>query len=210
MKRFLAALMLLNIFSGHVVKADVLPSGIPAEEIAQAIEDFVYVHEDTTAGMAVSVFNSDGVIYENYFGFADREANVPVDEQTVFEWGSAAKIMVWTAVMQLHEQGLLDFDENILTYLPDAYLEDFTYDTEITIMHLFNHEAGFQDFISGLFYPLNTDVDTLKEAVQNQQPAQIYEPGTVHGYSNWSTALAAVIVEEISGMDFPIMPTNIS
>lgn len=204
MKKLLIAIWLsIAVVSTHVAKAEeVLPSGIPKAEIGDAIESYVNAHEETTAGMAVSVFDLDGVIYENYFGFADREGDIPVDETTVFEWGSASKIFVWIAVLQLYEDGLIEFDEDILTYLPDNYLNEFTYDTEVTMMHLFNHEAGFQDFISGLFYPQGTELESLRDAIVTKQPTQIYEPGTVHGYSNWSTALAAVIVEEVSGMSF--------
>lgn len=41
-----------------------------------------------------------------------------------------------------------------------------------------------------------------EKALLAYQPAQIFEPGTIEAYSNWSTALAAYIVEQVSGMDF--------
>jgi hypothetical protein len=59
--------------------------------------------------MSVSVFDTSEVIYSGYFGYADKENGVAVDQDTVMEWGSATKLLVWVSVMQLWEQGKLDF-----------------------------------------------------------------------------------------------------
>ncbi|HJE20427.1 MAG TPA: beta-lactamase family protein [Aliicoccus persicus] len=120
--RTLSLLILLLVSTSliHVKTfANTLPSGTSFEDIGEEIEDFVAANDEELAGMAVSVFNSDGVIYENYFGYQDLEAEILVEEDTVFEWGSVGKIMVWVAMMQLYEDGLVDFDADIMTYLPD-------------------------------------------------------------------------------------------
>lgn len=64
-----------------------------------------------------------------------------------------------------------------------------------------NHKAGFQDtyFIQT---PNASDIKSLEEALQTRQPKQVYEPGEHTAYSNWSAALAAYIVQRISGMDY--------
>ena len=48
--------------------------------------------------------------------------------------------------MQLWEDGKVDFNEDINSYLPSGYLGKLKYDNPITINNLFNHEAGFQDY----------------------------------------------------------------
>ena len=68
--------------------------------------------------MSVSVFHGDNTVYTGYYGYADREAGIAVDRNTVFEWGSAAKSLVWISVMQLWEQGKVDLDAGIREYLP--------------------------------------------------------------------------------------------
>lgn len=171
-------------------------------DIGTRIEAYVAAHEETTAGLAVSVFDTGGVVYQNNFGYADRENGVPVTAETVFEWGSATKLLVWVSVMQLREQGKLDLDADVRTYLPEGFLTNLHYDTPVTLTHLMNHTAGFQELLVDLFLPQGSALPTLENALRAHEPAQIYEPGTVTAYSNWGTALAGYIVERVSGESF--------
>jgi Beta-lactamase class C and other penicillin binding proteins len=91
------------------------------EDAGAQIQAYVQEHEDTLAGMAVSIFNAESVEYENYFGYADRKAGVPVTEDTVFDWGSITKLTVWISVMQLWEQGKLDLAADICDYSPRVF-----------------------------------------------------------------------------------------
>lgn len=70
------------------------------------------------------------------------------------------------------------------------------------MIHLMNHSASIQEDYTDLFVK---DVDAylnLEEAILEHQPEQIFEPGTMVAYSNWSTVLAAYVVEQVSGMDY--------
>ena len=178
------------------------PSGGSYENIGTAIKDFVDQNLETTAGMEVAVFDASGIIYQQNFGYADKENQILADENTVFEWGSVSKILIWTSVMQLYEQGLIDLDTDISNYLPNGFLSNRTFDKTISMKNLMNHNAGFQEMISDLFVKDSASILSLKDALLLHQPAQIYEPGTVTAYSNWSTALAAYIVECISGIPY--------
>lgn len=179
-----------------------LPSGIAYGDIGNKIEAYVQEHMDTTAGLALSIFDAKDVLYTNTFGYADVEQQNAVDADTVFEWGSATKMLVWVSVMQLWEQGKIDLDTDICRYLPDNFLTNLKYDTPITMTMLMNHTAGFQECYVDLFVKDTADVPTLEEALAAHKPAQIYAPGTVTAYSNWGVALAGYIVERVSGMPF--------
>lgn len=205
MKRSLAIVLLLGMMlsQGTVQAAEAkLPSGIDYEELGTKIEEFVSEHKDTTAGMAVSVFKQDDNIYTNYFGYADKEAGIAVDQDTVMEWGSATKLLVWVSVMQLWEQGQIDLDADIREYLPDDFLTNLKFDVPVTMKNLMNHNAGFQDVYADLFVKEHDAIRTLEDSLKAHEPEQIYEPGTVTAYSNWGVALAAYIVERISGESF--------
>lgn len=180
----------------------VLPSGVADEALAAEIETFVAEHEATTAGMAVSVFRQDAPVYTGYFGAANKERAVPVDEETVMEWGSATKLLVWVSVMQLWEQGMIDLDADVCSYLPEDFLTTLSYDTPVTMLDLMNHTAGFQEVYADLFVKDASAILPLGEMLQAHEPAQIYDPGTVTAYSNWGAALAAYIVECVSGESF--------
>ncbi len=172
------------------------------DELGKSLDTFIAEHESTTAGVAVAVFDENTVPYEKYAGYADIENGLPVTEETVFEWGSTSKLLVWVSVMQLWEQGLLDLDADIRTYLPDGFLTNLHYETPVTMLHLMNHRAGFQETLSDIMLPVDEPVLPLEEALRRHEPAQVYEPDTVTAYSNWGTALAGYIVECISGERF--------
>lgn len=171
-------------------------------EIEQAIEAYVEEYSETTAGMSVAVYDENGVIYQNAFGYADKENGLAVDEDTVYDWGSVSKTLIWISVMQLVEQGELDLEEDIGAYMPQGFLTNLTYDKKITMLDLMNHQAGFQEMYLGVQTVYEEEAVSLEEALRKNQPKQVYEPGTVTAYSNWGAALAAYVVQNISGMDY--------
>lgn len=179
------------------------PSGIPYSELEQEIDDYVqdYIGK-TTAGASVIVVKDGKILVNRSFGYADLENQVEVNADTVFEWGSATKLLVWTSVMQLVEQGKLDLDKDIRAYLPEGFLKKLQYDKPITMMNLMHHDAGWEDRYLDLFYLSPDQLTSLEEALLHFEPAQINEPGKVVGYSNYGTALAGFIVEEITEQPF--------
>lgn len=179
-----------------------LPSGVETSSIGSRIEAFVSEHEDTTAGMAVAVFDRSETIYRNWFGYEDKAAGLKVDAETVFEWGSVTKLLVWVSVMQLWEQGRIDLDADVRDYLPDGFLRNLEYGTPVTMLHLMNHNAGFEDSIVGMLTPDEENIIGLETYLSTIQPRQVFQPGTVTAYSNWGVTLAGYIVERISGMPF--------
>lgn len=208
-KRYLSAILASAIIFSQALPAlpvhadePKLPSGIGYDEVGARIEEFVSEHEDTTAGMEISVFNKDGTIYKNYFGYADKEAGIAAAQDTVMEWGSATKMLVWVSVMQLWEQGLINLDADIREYLPEGFLTNLKYASPVTMLNLMNHNAGFQEVYADLFVKGLEDVRPFEEAIKAHMPEQIYEPGSVTAYSNWGVALAAYIVGRISGVSF--------
>ncbi|MCY7012010.1 serine hydrolase domain-containing protein [Streptococcus sanguinis] len=178
-------------------EAQKLPSGIERDQIGQKIQDYVKEHEKTTAGMATAVFDKDGTIYQGNFGYMNKEKGVKADDSSVFEWGSVTKLTVWLSVMQLWEQGKINLEEDIRTYLPEGFLKNLRYDKPITMLDLMNHQAGFDETT---FY-MRSD-KSIEEILKEQQPIQSFEPGTVTAYSNYGAGLAALIVERISGQTF--------
>lgn len=179
-----------------------LPSDIEYSELNEKIEEYFSEHEKTAAGFAYSVFDNQGNIAMGYLGYADKENSVLVDKETVFEWGSGSKMLVWVSVMQLAEQGKIDLDADIKEYLPEGFLSNLSYDIPVTMIHLMNHTAGFQDEPADMSILEDGYLSTLSEAISAHKPVQIYKPGTASAYSNWSTSLAAYIVERQTGMQF--------
>lgn len=191
----------IKVYASETMEQE-LPSGVSYADIGEEIEMFVKEHESTTAGVAMAVFDRNQEIYKNYFGYADIESQVPLNQDSVMEWGSITKLTVWISVMQLWEQGKIDLNADIRAYLPEGFLTNLNYDTPITMLNLMNHNAGFQEMFVDSAQKDREHFRSLEAQLKLHEPEQVYEPGTVTAYSNWGSALAGYIVECISGQSF--------
>lgn len=180
------------------------PSGIPYGEIGARIDTYVAEREAGLASCAVSVFDADGVLFTGCYGYSDIESGIRADEETVYEWGSNSKLLVWVSAMQLWERGQLDLEADIRDYLPEGFLTKLQYPEEkITMLNLMAHNAGFQEsFYENQQAGPDEVFDSLEDAVRACECYQAYHVGEFTAYSNWSTALAAYIVERVSGTDY--------
>ncbi len=154
-------------------------------------------------GACVIISEHNKIICSKAYGYADLGMNKYMNtESTVFEWGSISKTFIWVSVMQLVEQGKLDLNADVQTYLPKGFLRNLQYDKPVTILHLMNHTAGFEDQLIDLRYLTGHKEDTLAEVLSDYQPKQVFVPGEISAYSNWGAALVAFIVERVSGQDY--------
>src|SRR5215218_2019616 len=150
------------------------------------------------AGAAVSVVKDGKLFFAKGYGSADLENGIPVDpKRTNFRIGSLAKLFTWTAVMQLAEQGKLDLDEDINTYL-DFRIPD-TYPQPITLKHLMTHTAGFEDRYFERLATGPNDMAPPREWLISHMPARVRPPGNIAAYSSYGTSLAGYIVARVSG-----------
>ncbi|HWE44870.1 MAG TPA: serine hydrolase domain-containing protein [Caulobacteraceae bacterium] len=151
-------------------------------------------------GAVVVVVKDGQVVTERGYGYADVAKRTPVDPQkTLFRPGSISKLFMWTAVMQLQEQGKLDLDADINKYL------DFKIPPRdgkpITMRNLMTHTPGFEEWGKRLFVANAGRMGTLHDYVIHV-PARIYAPGKTIAYSNYGAALAGYIVQRVSGEPF--------
>jgi len=154
--------------------------------------------ENHIAGAAVSVVKDGRLFFAKGYGVSDLEQQIPVDaDRTVFKIGSVTKLFTWTAVMQLAEQGKLNLDADVNTYL-DFRIPD-SYPQPITLRHLMTHTAGFEDLHAGMVTLKEEDLAQPREWLVAHIPARVFPPGEVAAYSNYGAALAGYIVARVSG-----------
>ncbi len=165
------------------------------------IEDYMTENEKKSAGVATIIINEDEIIYKMK-GYADIEKRTRVDEETIFEWGSVSKILVWISVLQLVEDGKLDLEMDIENYLPHDFHSKTSHDNPVTLQHLMNHTAGFDDSYTDLMIQLPTKEYSLRDVLEAADVKQVFPPGQIVAYSNYGPSLAAYIVEEVSGLDY--------
>ena len=150
----------------------------------------------TTPGATVAIVSEDAPILTKGYGTADIDADVPVRaDETVFRVGSVGKLVTYTAVMQGVENGVLDLDTDVNSYLGDsAVTVPATYDDPVTLRHLGTHTAGFESALDPDIVADPTALDPLEVVLTNHQPSRIRPPGDLVGYSNYGAALAGHVV----------------
>jgi CubicO group peptidase (beta-lactamase class C family) len=85
-------------------------------------------------------------------GVTNVDTGVAVTPDTLFQVGSITKVWTATVVMRLVEQGRLDLDEPVVSYLPELRLADPVVARAVTMRHLLTHTSG----IDGDFYGQGT------------------------------------------------------
>jgi CubicO group peptidase (beta-lactamase class C family) len=170
----------------------------------QAFADTFFAEQIETLhipGVSFIFVQGGEVVYASGYGYANLETATSINaDSSVVRIGSVSKPFVATAVMQLVEQGKLDLNTDINQYLTSFQLED-TFPEPVTLAHLLTHTGGFEDPP----YVSNTDpqqVQPLGPFLTANMPSPTYPPREVFSYSNYGYALAALIVEEVTGIPF--------
>jgi CubicO group peptidase (beta-lactamase class C family) len=173
-------------------------------ELEAFIDGIMAVHLETNhvAGATIAVVKDGKLFFAKGYGWADLKNKKPVlADRTMFRPGSVSKLFTCTAVMQLYEQGKIDLDADINTYLKDFKIPA-TYPQPITMNHLLSHTPGFEDLGTGMWARTVKDISPLGRFLATHMPARVRPPGELTSYSNYGTALAGHIVALISGIPF--------
>lgn len=192
--RTLAAVLALTAFAGPgaAQSADRARVVATLDSLARA-----HVADSLVAGVAVGVVSRGDTFLLGGYGFADLEWVVPMATDAVFEIGSVTKQFTAAAVLRLAEEGKLDLEADITTYLPD-------YDTQgrrIPLRRLLDHTSGIKGYtempVFGEYMTRRLPRDSLVEKFE-AVPLE-FEPGTALIYNNSAYFLLGLIVEKVSG-----------
>lgn len=182
------------------------PSGVttPGSMNRDDIEEFLdtalprQMEDEHIAGAAVA--RDGALLTARGYGYADVEQKQSVvADQTIFLTGSTGKLFTWTAVMQLVEQGKLDLDADVNTYLD--FQIPATYPAPIRLKHLMSHSAGFEDR-AFIFARDPGELLPLGPYLARNTPTRVRPPGVLSAYSNYGAALAGYIVECVAQKPF--------
>jgi CubicO group peptidase (beta-lactamase class C family) len=142
-------------------------------------------------GVAISIFNHGSVVFSKTYGLRDAEKNLPLTPDSIMAAASFSKVAFAYLVMQLVEEGTLDLDKPVASWLPRP-LPDYTayHDLasdprykKITPRMLLSHTSGFPNFRW-----LNSD---LKLNIN-------FDPGSKYAYSGEGIQLLQLLVETVT------------
>ncbi len=201
--QLVVALLLTNVLS-ITTPVHAAAAGITTpQEMGTFLDGLIaaQMKADHVPGAVVTVVKNGQVFFIKGYGYSNIADQIPVSPvRTLFRIGSTSKLFVWTAVMQLVDQGKLDLDADVNSYLD--FQIPATYPEPITIKNLFTHTPGFEESNVGLFVYTPDQLTSLGDFLKTHIPVRVFAPGKIGAYSNYGAALAGYIVERISGMSF--------
>jgi CubicO group peptidase (beta-lactamase class C family) len=175
---------------------------------------------------SILVAKNGEILYEDYQGFYDFKSKSPINTNSTFHIASTSKTFTAMAILKLWEEGKIELDKPVASYLPR-----FPY-SEITVRMLLNHRSGINNYayfmvdkqvqsykVKGKKGKLITKTRTIqlpvivKPGLVNNQdmlnfmvkykPSLIFKPNSSFTYSNTNFSLLALIIEKIVGKDYP-------
>jgi CubicO group peptidase (beta-lactamase class C family) len=187
------------------------PSGLVAsEDIADVIAKYREVipqrmQQENVAGLAIAVVDDQHILWTEGFGYTDWDENVPVTPSTLFSIQSMSKSFTATAAMFAVQDGLVDLEEPITTYLPDFHVNSIFEEhpeKKITLRMLLSHTAGFAHEA-----PYGSNFDhpaySFEKHIASISDTWLKFPvGTRYSYSNLGIDLAGYILQVRSGVPF--------
>jgi CubicO group peptidase (beta-lactamase class C family) len=154
------------------------------------------VDQNEVVGAELMVIKNGRSILHQSYGWRDREAELPMENGSVFCVRSMTKPLIGTSILMLIEQDKLKLDDKVSKFLP-AFEAEST--REITIEHLLTHTSGL---------PMSLIIGKdLRELGNIQTAAQLgagyeleFKPGSGFNYSDHGTDTLTAIIELVSGM----------
>ena len=181
-----------------------LALGAQAQPPAQKMNDLMKAYFDAEQFMGTVLVAEKGkIVYENGFGFANREWEVPNRPEGVFNIASITKVFTGTLTMRLVQEGKLKLDDKISDFLP-YYRKDIG--GKVTVHHLLTHSSGIPNFLelsgfmtAGAREPMGNLEDFIKKYCSRDLE---FEPGSTFKYNNSGYVILGAIIEKASGMTF--------
>lgn len=149
-----------------------------------------------TIGGSFAVGYKGSIIYEQYYGYAHKADQTPVTQDTHIRVSSVTKMVTAIGAMQLVEQGLIDLDEDISTYLGFKVYNPYYPDIPITVRQIMTHTSTLNGPVGG------SGERSLEEVIGNGKVKNNFlkqRPGAGYKYSNFGYGVLGSIMEAVSG-----------
>ena len=171
------------------------------QNIIRRLDSFYQIQTRAGFNGSVLVGQKGKIIYERYFGYANREQGIRLQQNSSCQLASVSKTFTGAAVLYLHQHNYLNIDDPVKNYLPS-----FPY-PNITVKLLLNHRSGIPDYLKWvpLYHKKHNvpiDNDDVVKLFAKYKPHLEFKPGTHFKYSNSNYALLASIIEKVTEMKY--------
>ena len=164
-----------------------------AQNAAQAFLD-----KEQIPGMSISVSKNGNLIWSEGFGYSNLEKQIKVSPSTTqFRIACISKSITAVALAKLVDDGKLNFDESIYTYIPDFPKKKY----DFTIRQVAGHIAGIRHY-NGNEFILNKKMSIVEGLDIFKDSPLKFKPGAKFSYSTYGWNLLSVVVQNASGTEF--------
>lgn len=168
----------------------------PFEAVRAEIEQSI--RSGAAPSMVVAVARNGSVIWEEAFGFADRERKRAAKPGTPYVVGSVTKPLTATAVMMLHEKGAISIDRPINEYLGSVQLAARVGTVEeATVRRVLSHTAGLPTHYRFFFEDEKPRPPAIEDSIRCFG-VLMTRPGEMHLYSNIGYGILGYLVGQVS------------
>jgi CubicO group peptidase (beta-lactamase class C family) len=181
------------------------PPPAPATLAAFKAAAEVIVNETGVPGAGIALVRPGGIEWAGGIGVADRTRGTPITAETHFRVGSISKTFVAIALVQQYLDDRLDLDSPVAALAPDVAIDNPYRGAPVTVVELLQHTAGFDDMHFNEMYNVRDAPDLPLARVLARNPASRrvrWRPGTRMSYSNPGYAVAAYVLEQVTGRPY--------
>jgi serine beta-lactamase-like protein LACTB, mitochondrial len=181
-------------------------NGLPPAK-AEAVDAAVRAEMERQhlVGVAVGVIEEGRIVYLKGYGLADAEKQTPVTTETAFNWASNSKPLAAVLAMQLVEQGRLDLDADVRTYVPEFPDKN----VKITCRQLLCHQSGIPHYANGTLVPTirkyaiaDPWTDPVLALDKFNQSPLLFKPGERTSYSSYAYILLSAAIQRAAKTPF--------
>ena len=141
-------------------------------------------------------FDANGITASQAHGLADIDAQRAVTIDDPVRIASISKLVLAIGVMRLVEEGKLDLQADVSTYLGSTLRHPQFPDTPITLQMMLSHQSGLTDNAGYWATPLDGDI---RDILDDPRAWDERAPGTWFRYTNLNSPLIASMMERVTG-----------
>jgi CubicO group peptidase (beta-lactamase class C family) len=158
--------------------------------------------ERNVPSLAVAVAKGDKILWEEGFGWADREKRIPADAHTMYSLASISKSLTATALMTLVQSGRIDLDKPVNEYLGSAKVTAHIGNAkDATVRRVANHSAGLPEHFQ-FFYENEAWRAPVMDETILRFGNLLTPPGERFQYSNLGYGILSDVIARVSGKSF--------
>jgi CubicO group peptidase (beta-lactamase class C family) len=205
MMRWVVAVVALSLLAPSSLAAD-KKQPPPAQSLDELWLQLEKILKDTkTPGVSIAIVHRDGPEWVGGLGKSDVAGNREVTPETLFRIGSTSKAFASLSILVLANQGKLSLDDPVHKLAPEVWFENRWESTDpVRVVHLLEHTTGWDDMHLREYAKDTPPAMGLREALDYDHHSRIsrWRPGTRMAYCNSGPAVAAYIVEKLTGQRF--------